>query len=65
MKTFKKHLTEKAVDGGYPVDGSDFTNDLAKPETVERITNNTLAIFFMFFLLLILKFNIRCIFNAF
>ena len=37
MKTFKKHLTEKAVDGGYPVDGSDFTNDLAKPETVARI----------------------------
>tara|TARA_Y100000022_G_C13224117_1_gene363948 strand:- start:758 stop:1168 length:411 start_codon:yes stop_codon:yes gene_type:complete len=39
MKTFKKHLTEKAVDGGYPVDGSDFTNDLAKPETVERINS--------------------------
>ena len=39
MKTFKKHLTEKAVDGGYPVDGSDFTNDLAKPESVERINS--------------------------
>ena len=37
MKNFSKYITEKATDAGYPVDGSDFTNDLAKPETVERI----------------------------
>ena len=37
MKNFNQYLTEKATDPGYPVDGSDFTNDLAKPETVARI----------------------------
>jgi len=37
MKNFNKYLAEKATDAGYPVDGSDFTNDLAKPETITRI----------------------------
>lgn len=37
MKNFSKYIAEKATDAGYPVDGSDFTNDLAKPETVSRI----------------------------
>ena len=37
MKNFSKYITEKATDAGYPVDGSDFTNDLAKPETITRI----------------------------
>jgi len=37
MKNFNKYITEKAADAGYPVDGSDFSNDLAKPETVARI----------------------------
>ena len=37
MKNFSKYITEKATDAGYPVDGSDFTNDLAKPETIARI----------------------------
>ena len=39
MKNFNQYLSEKATDPGYPVDGSDFTNDLAKPETVERINS--------------------------
>ena len=37
MKTFNKYLAEKATDAGYPVDGSDFANDLANPKTIERI----------------------------
>ena len=37
MKNFSKYITEKATDAGYPVDGSDFSNDLAKPETITRI----------------------------
>jgi len=37
MKNFNKFIAEKATDAGYPVDGSDFTNDLAKPETITRI----------------------------
>lgn len=37
MKDFNKFITEKAVDGGYPVDGSDFSNDLANPKTIGRI----------------------------
>ena len=37
MKTFKTHLTEKAVDGGYPVDTDSFSNDLANPKNIERI----------------------------
>jgi hypothetical protein len=37
MKTFNKYIAEKATDAGYPVDGSDFSNDLAKPETIQRI----------------------------
>ena len=37
MKNFNKYIAEKATDAGYPVDGSDFTNDLAKPETIARI----------------------------
>jgi len=37
MKDFSKFITEKAVDGGYPVDGADFSNDLANPKTIERI----------------------------
>ena len=39
MKTFKNHLDEKAVDGGYPVDTDSFSNDLAKPENIERINS--------------------------
>jgi hypothetical protein len=39
MKTFKNHLNEKAVDGGYPVDTDSFSNDLAKPENIERINS--------------------------
>jgi len=37
MKTFNKYLAEKATDAGYPVDGSDFSNDLSNPATIERI----------------------------
>ena len=37
MKNFKKHLSEKAVDGGYPVDTDSFSNDVSEPETIERI----------------------------
>ena len=37
MKNFNKYIAENATNPGYPVDGSDFTNDLAKPETVARI----------------------------
>ena len=37
MKNFNQYIAEKATDAGYPVDGSDFTNDLARPETVARI----------------------------
>ena len=37
MKNFNKYIAEKATDAGYPVDGSDFSNDLAKPETIARI----------------------------
>jgi len=37
MKNFSKYIAEKATDAGYPVDGSDFSNDLAKPETISRI----------------------------
>ena len=37
MKTFNKYIAEKATDAGYPVDGSDFSNDLANPATIERI----------------------------
>ena len=37
MKNFNKYIAEKATDAGYPVDGSDFSNDLAKPETISRI----------------------------
>lgn len=39
MKTFKKHLSEKAVDGGYPVDTDSFSNDLADPKNIERINS--------------------------
>ena len=39
MKTFKTHLTEKAVDGGYPVDTDSFANDLANPKNIERINS--------------------------
>tara|TARA_E500000178_G_scaffold18943_1_gene17869 strand:- start:5588 stop:5998 length:411 start_codon:yes stop_codon:yes gene_type:complete len=39
MKTFKTHLTEKAVDGGYPVDTDSFSNDLANPKNIERINS--------------------------
>jgi hypothetical protein len=37
MKTFKKHLSEKAVDGGYPVDTDSFSNDVSNPANIERI----------------------------
>ena len=30
-------MTSKKLKGGYPVDGSDFSNDLANPKTIERI----------------------------
>ena len=39
MKTFKTHLTEKVVDGGYPVDTDSFANDLANPKNIERINS--------------------------
>tara|TARA_A200000159_G_scaffold152408_1_gene163334 strand:+ start:1330 stop:1740 length:411 start_codon:yes stop_codon:yes gene_type:complete len=39
MKTFKNHLSEKAVDGGYPVDTDSFSNDLANPKNIERINS--------------------------
>jgi hypothetical protein len=39
MKTFKNHLNEKAVDGGYPVDTDSFSNDLANPKNIERINS--------------------------
>jgi hypothetical protein len=39
MKNFNKFLTEKAVDGGYPVDGSDFANDMSNPNTIMRINS--------------------------
>jgi len=37
MKSFKQHLSEKALDAGYPVDGADFSNDIASPDTIKRI----------------------------
>ena len=37
MKNFNNYLAEKATDAGYPHDGSDFSNDLANPKTIERI----------------------------
>tara|TARA_B110000483_G_scaffold208845_1_gene254765 strand:+ start:998 stop:1408 length:411 start_codon:yes stop_codon:yes gene_type:complete len=37
MKNFSKYITEKASDAGYPMDGSDFSNDVANPKMVERI----------------------------
>ena len=37
MKNFNKFIAEKATDAGYPVDGSDFSNDLANPKSIERI----------------------------
>lgn len=37
MKNFNNYLAEKAADAGYPHDGSDFANDIANPDTVERI----------------------------
>ena len=37
MKNFKKYISEKATDAGYPVDGADFSNDLTKEETIRRI----------------------------
>jgi len=37
MKNFNNYLAEKATDAGYPHDGSDFANDIANPDTVERI----------------------------
>lgn len=37
MKSFKQHLSEKALDAGYPVDGADFSNDIANPDTIKRI----------------------------
>lgn len=37
MKNFNKFVAENATSPGYPVDGSDFSNDLTKPETIERI----------------------------
>ena len=39
MKTFKNHLNEKATDAGYPVDTDSFSNDLEKPENIERINS--------------------------
>lgn len=37
MKNFNNYIAEKATDAGYPHDGSDFSNDLANPKTIERI----------------------------
>jgi hypothetical protein len=37
MKNFKRYITEKAADAGYPLDGTDFSNELANPETLKRI----------------------------
>jgi hypothetical protein len=37
MKNFNNYIVEKATDAGYPLDGSDFSNDLANPDTIERI----------------------------
>lgn len=37
MKNFKRYITEKATDAGYPLDGSDFSNELSNPETLKRI----------------------------
>ena len=37
MKNFSKYITEKATDAGYPMDGSDFSNDVSNPKMVERI----------------------------
>src|SRR6056300_1122581 len=37
MKNFKKYISEKATDAGYPVDGADFSNDVAKEENIRRI----------------------------
>jgi hypothetical protein len=37
MKTFNKYIAEKATDAGYPMDGSDFSNDISNPKMVERI----------------------------
>ena len=37
MKNFNKFIVEKATDAGYPLDGSDFSNDVANPDTIERI----------------------------
>ena len=39
MKNFKDMIVEKATDAGYPVDGADFSNDLANPKTIERINS--------------------------
>ena len=39
MKTFKKLLSEKAVDGGYPVDTDSFSNDVSNPANIERINS--------------------------
>lgn len=37
MKNFNKFVAENATSPGYPVDGSDFSNDLTNPKTIERI----------------------------
>ena len=37
MKNFSNYIAEKATDAGYPMDGSDFSNDLTNPKMVERI----------------------------
>ena len=37
MKNFSKYIAEKATDAGYPLDGSDFGNDISNPKMVERI----------------------------
>ena len=37
MKKFNRFITEKATDAGYPMDGSDFSNDVANPKVIERI----------------------------
>jgi len=39
MKNFSKFITEKAVDGGYPVDTDSFSNDLSNPKNIERINS--------------------------
>ena len=37
MKNFSNYIAEKATDAGYPMDGSDFSNDVTNPKMVERI----------------------------